>query len=146
MLSLHRKQVKNQRPRSGLQNNLKLRTSCGFFMDIEFIRKNCTTLKAVTEDIKWGNDLVFSVGGKMFCVVGLEPPFGCSFKVPDEEFEEISGRPGFMPAPYMARAKWVKVNSAETLNSGEWKRSIQRSYELVKAKLTKKQKLELGLN
>lgn len=115
-------------------------------MDIEFIRKYCTSLKAVTEDIKWGNDLVFSVGGKMFCVVGLEPPFGCSFKVADEDFEEMSTRPGFMPAPYMARAKWVKVNSADSLTAAEWKKSILKSYDLVKAKLTRKQKQELGLN
>ena len=76
-------------------------------MDLDFIRKLCTSLSAVTEDIKWGNDLVFSVGGKMFCVASLEPPLTYSFKVKDEEFEELSHSNGFMPAPYMARAKWV---------------------------------------
>ena len=35
-------------------------------MDIEDIRIMCTSLPGVTEDIKWGNDLVFSVGGKCF--------------------------------------------------------------------------------
>jgi hypothetical protein len=33
-------------------------------MDIEFIRKHCTSLKGVTEDVKWDHDLVFSIGGK----------------------------------------------------------------------------------
>ena len=56
-------------------------------MDIEQIRAFCLQLKAVTEDVKWGNDLVFSVGGKMFCVASLEPPFTCSFKVKDVTFK-----------------------------------------------------------
>lgn len=114
-------------------------------MDIDQIRTFCTALPAVTEDVKWDNDLVFSVGGKMFAVTSLEPPFTCSFKVPDEEFEELSGREGFQPAPYMARAKWVLVTSPTRLRRGEWEAFLLRSYELVKAKLTKKIRTELGI-
>jgi predicted DNA-binding protein (MmcQ/YjbR family) len=114
-------------------------------MDIDFLRKYCLSLPAATEDIKWGNDLVFSVGGKMFCVAGLESPFKCSFKVQDEEFEELSTQDGFMPAPYMARAKWVLVTRPSKLNKKEWQKYIKQSYELVKMKLTKKQKAELGI-
>jgi predicted DNA-binding protein (MmcQ/YjbR family) len=76
-------------------------------MNIELLRTYCLSLPAVTEAIKWDNDLVFSVGGKMFCVAALDAPFKCSFKVSDEEFEELSVLEGFQPAPYMARAKWV---------------------------------------
>ena len=115
-------------------------------MDIEFIRKHCTSLKGVTEDVKWDHDLVFSIGGKMFCVVGLDLPFGCSFKVSDEEFEELSTTSGFIPAPYMARAKWVKVDSEGRLTQAQWKKYLLQSYDLVKAKLTKKQKQELGID
>ena len=114
-------------------------------MDIDFIRKYCNSLNGVTEDVKWGNDLVFSIGGKMFCVVGLELPFGCSFKVKDEEFEELANSDGFIPAPYMARAKWVKVDKESRLTRTQWKSYLKQSYELVSNKLTKKQKLELGL-
>lgn len=114
-------------------------------MDIEALRTFCLALPAVTEDIKWGNDLVFSVGGKMFCVASLEPPFKCSFKVRDEEFEELSTQDGFMPAPYMARAKWVLVTDPSKLHKAEWEGYIGQSYELVKAKLTKKARVELGL-
>lgn len=114
-------------------------------MDIEQLRTFCTALPAATEDVKWDNDLVFSVGGKMFCVASLEPPFKCSFKVPDEEFEELSAREGFQPAPYMARAKWVQVTSPTRLHKREWEEYILRSYELVKARLTKKVRLELGI-
>ncbi|HVG41399.1 MAG TPA: MmcQ/YjbR family DNA-binding protein [Chitinophagaceae bacterium] len=35
-------------------------------MDIEEIQKLCPDFLSATEDIKWDNDLVFSVGGKMF--------------------------------------------------------------------------------
>ena len=114
-------------------------------MDIDALRNLCLGLKAVTEDVKWGNDLVFSVGGKMFCVASLEQPFTCSFKVKDDEFEELSVMDGFTPAPYMARAKWVLVNKSGKLNKKEWEHYILQSYNLVKSKLTKKAQTELGL-
>lgn len=115
-------------------------------MDIETLQKICLKLPAVVEDIKWGNDLVFSVGGKMFCVASLEPPFTCSFKVKDEEYDEMSVRDGFIPAPYMAKAKWVLVNKPNNLNKKEWEHFVKQSYELVKAKLTRKLKEELGIS
>jgi predicted DNA-binding protein (MmcQ/YjbR family) len=114
-------------------------------MNIDFLRKFCLALPAVKEDIKWENDLVFSVGEKMFCVASLEPPFRCSFKVSDEEFEEISNSDGFIPAPYMARAKWVSVTKTEKLQKRDWEKYISQSYELVKMKLTRKTRSELGI-
>ena len=114
-------------------------------MDIEFLRKFCLSLPAATEDVKWGNDLVFSVGAKMFCVASLDQPFKTSFKVSDEEFEELSSREGFMPAPYMARNKWILVTDPSKLKKKEWEAYIRQSYEFVKAKLTKKLRQELGI-
>jgi predicted DNA-binding protein (MmcQ/YjbR family) len=114
-------------------------------MDIEQLRYICKALPAVTEDIKWDHDLVFSIGSKMFCVASLEPPFTCSFKVKDDEFEELSQQIGFIPAPYMARAKWVMVTKPEVLKLAEWENYIHQSYELVKIKLTKKALKELGI-
>jgi predicted DNA-binding protein (MmcQ/YjbR family) len=114
-------------------------------MNIEMLRKICSSLAAVTEDVKWGNDLVFSVGDKMFCVASLEPPFSCSFKVPDDEFDELSNQNGFMPAPYIARAKWVLVTDPSRLDKKRWERYIKQSYELVKTKLTKKLREKLGI-
>jgi predicted DNA-binding protein (MmcQ/YjbR family) len=114
-------------------------------MDVESLRAYCLKLPAVTEDIKWGNDLCFSVGGKMFCVSSLEPPLRVSFKVLDEEFDELSKRDGFMPAPYMARAKWVSVTDPSVLKTKEWQSLVKQSYELIKAKLTIKLRKELGI-
>jgi predicted DNA-binding protein (MmcQ/YjbR family) len=113
-------------------------------MDVDFIRKICLSLPAVTEDIKWEN-LVFSVGERMFCMVPMEESFRCSFKVNDEEFEEVSMADGFMAAPYLARAKWVLVTKPSNLNKKDWERYLKQSYELVKKKLTKKLREQLGI-
>ncbi len=115
-------------------------------MQIEDIQKICATLPVVTEDIKWGHDLVFSIAAKMFCVVGLDQqPVSASFKVPDESFDEICSREGFKPAPYMARHKWVWVDDINRMKKKEWALYIKQSYELVKDKLPAKIKRDLGL-
>ena len=115
-------------------------------MDIDSLRAYCLSLPAVTEDVKWDNDLCFSVGAKMFCVASLEPPLNISFKVADDVFEEISMQPGIIPAPYMARAKWIRVLASNHFHKEEWEARIKDSYNLVKAKLTKKVRTELGIS
>ncbi len=114
-------------------------------MNIEDLQSICKEMNHVTEDIKWGNDLVFSVGGKMFFVTGLnQSPVTASFKVTDEEFEEMCSRPGFKPAPYVAKYKWVFIDDINKMKHKEWKHYLAQSYELVKAKLTPKIKKQLG--
>ncbi len=115
-------------------------------MNIEDIQQICGRLPHVTEDIKWGHDLVFSVGGKMFCVLGLDQhPTTASFKVSDEEFEELCQRPGFRPAPYVAKYKWVWIADIGGMKKREWETYIEQSYHLVKSKLSPRQKKSLGL-
>jgi predicted DNA-binding protein (MmcQ/YjbR family) len=124
---------------------LRLVKTKGFHMDIETLRDMCRALPAVTEDIKWGHDLCFSVAGKMFCVAGLEGPLTVSFKVKDEEFDELSNSPGMRPAPYVARYKWVLVEDPGCLNRKEWAHYVKQSYELVRSKLPKKLARQHGL-
>jgi predicted DNA-binding protein (MmcQ/YjbR family) len=59
----------------------------------------------VTCDINWGGDLVGSVGGGMYCCLRLDDagPDPLTFRVEDERFLELTDRPGFRPAPYLAR-------------------------------------------
>src|ERR1700735_827675 len=104
----------------------------------ELIRNICNSLPSVTEDIKWGNDLCFNIARKMFCVVSLEIPIKVSVKVTEEEFEELSSRPGIVPAPYVARHKWILVENVNVFNPDQWEFYIKQSYTLVKAKLPKK--------
>lgn len=116
-------------------------------MNVEDIKSLCEKLTAVTQDIKWGHDLAFSIGGKMFCVVGLDQsPTSASFKVTDEEFEEMCDREGFKPAPYVAKYKWVWLDDINRMNKTEWKHFLKQSYDLVKAKLPAKTKKQLGIS
>jgi len=107
-------------------------------MTIETVRRICRAFPGVTEDIKWGADLAFSVGGKMFCVVNTEPPHQMSFKCSPDSFAELVEREGIIPAPYLARAMWVQQTElGETLEHRELDRLLRASYDLVVAKLPK---------
>jgi predicted DNA-binding protein (MmcQ/YjbR family) len=113
-------------------------------MDFEAAKAVCRSLPGCTEDIKWGADLVFSVGDKMFAVTGNEAPSeGMSFKVEDERFLELTDRPGIIPAPYLARARWVRVQAGAALGDEEAAALLRRSWELVFGKLTRKLQHEI---
>jgi predicted DNA-binding protein (MmcQ/YjbR family) len=110
-------------------------------MNVDAIREFCMSLPHATEQVQWVRDLVFKVGGKMFCVVNLEPQREevlMSFKATEEEFHELQEVEGIIPAPYMARNKWVALQRWDVLPMREVKRLIRKSYELVYAKLPKK--------
>jgi predicted DNA-binding protein (MmcQ/YjbR family) len=108
-------------------------------MEIEDIQDICKKLSGVTEDIKWEHDLCFCVGEKMFCVVSLDQkPVSASFKVLDTEFDSMSSRAGFKPAPYVAKYKWVLMDDINRMSKKDWKHYVTQSYELVKSKLPKK--------
>ncbi|MES2130040.1 MAG: MmcQ/YjbR family DNA-binding protein [Pseudomonadota bacterium] len=112
-------------------------------MNFEKAKTLCRSLPGATEDIKWGADLVFSVGAKMFACMAADNPTGVSFKVDDERFLELTDRPGIIPAPYLARVKWVHVEKAGALSDKEAAELLRRSYELVFSKLTRKLQREI---
>lgn len=107
-------------------------------MTLDELRALCLSFPHVTEDIKWGNDLCFCIGGKMFCVTGLSGPVTVSMKVKDEEFEELSSSNDIVPAPYVARYKWILVQKSTRFKKKEWEHYIRQSYELVKSGLPAK--------
>ena len=114
-------------------------------MAAEWIRQQCLSLPGTTETVQWGNDLVFKVGGKMFAVTCLEPSkHVSSFKCSPESFAELTERPGIVPAPYLARAQWVALETADALPRAELKRLIREAYDLNAAKLPKKTRAQLG--
>ena len=107
-------------------------------MTVEKLRQFCRVLPGVTEDVKWGSDLCFSVSGRMFVVTNLEPPHSIAFKCTPEEFGELVERPGIIPAPYMARNMWVQEEElGGPLERSELERLVRTSYELVVTKLPK---------
>jgi predicted DNA-binding protein (MmcQ/YjbR family) len=92
-----------------------------------------------TEQVQWGTDLVFKVGGKMFTVAATEPArVYCSFKCSPANFAELIERPGVIPAPYLARAQWVALEAEDALPSAELKQLFKQAYEIVRAGLPKK--------
>jgi len=116
-----------------------------FCMIIEVLQKICSSFPIVTEDVKWESNLCFCVGGKIFCIANLEPPYTFSFKVSDDEFEELSNTEGFKPAPYLARSKWVMVTDVSRVNIKDLKYYLLQSYELIKSKIPKKTRKDLGI-
>jgi predicted DNA-binding protein (MmcQ/YjbR family) len=113
-------------------------------MDIDSIRNYCLSLPHATEDIQWGNDLLFRISGKIFAGMSLDPPHSLSFKCTPEKFDELIEFEGIIPAPYMARNKWVMLERLDALNDSEIKVVIKNSYEMIFSKLTKKVQAELG--
>lgn len=108
-------------------------------MDVEQLRKICLAFPGATEQIQWGDDLLFKVGGKMFAITPLIPaPVCLSLKVTPENFVELTERPGIIPAPYLARAKWIALESRDALTPSELAPLLRASYELVVAKLPRK--------
>jgi predicted DNA-binding protein (MmcQ/YjbR family) len=115
-------------------------------MNIERLRKFCLSLPHATEDVKWEKDLCFCVGEKMFCVTGLEPTDGISFsfKCTPDKFAELTELEGIIPAPYVARYHWVRVERSEALPESEIRALIRESYQMVFDKLPPK--VRKGLN
>jgi len=116
-------------------------------MDIESTRAFCLSFPHVTEEVLWGNDLVFKIGGKMFAVIGLDSASDhcMSFKCTPEKSAELIERNGIVPAPYVARYHWVALESFDALREKELKALLHNSYDLVFEKLPKK-KAELEKN
>jgi predicted DNA-binding protein (MmcQ/YjbR family) len=108
-------------------------------MNVDRLREVCLSFPGATEQIQWGYDLLFKVGGKMFAVTPLEPaPVCLSFKASPENFAELTERPNIIPAPYLARAQWVALQTRDALTADELARLLRESYDMVFAKLPRK--------
>ena len=110
-------------------------------MDVDGIRKHCLSFPHTIEMVQWGADLVFKVDGKMFAVAPLEvAPVQLSFKCTPENFVELCERQGIIPAPYMARAQWVALETLSAVSESELRDLLAQSYQLVWERLPKKRR------
>jgi predicted DNA-binding protein (MmcQ/YjbR family) len=111
------------------------------------VEKFCLSLPGATLSIQWGADHVYKVGGKMFAAMGPPEmrPQSLSFKAGDDSFAILTEQKNIIPAPYLARAKWVQLQKLDALGTKELKAYLTRAHGLVAAGLTKKQQLSLGL-
>ena len=106
----------------------------------------CADWPGVASGVKWEDDLVFTVAGKMFVVFCLRGPHRerISFKVDRERFLELTDQPGIVPAAYMARAFWISIAEPDRFAHAKINEFVRHSYELVRAGLSKKQQAALG--
>lgn len=107
-------------------------------MELHQLRELCLRFPGTTEDVKWEEHLCFSVGQKMYCITGFENPPVLSIKASDEDFETLIARPGIIPAPYLARYKWVRITADAGLSTQELEYYLYQSYLLIGQKLPAK--------
>jgi predicted DNA-binding protein (MmcQ/YjbR family) len=103
----------------------------------------CRALTGVTMVVQWGDDHVYKVGGRIFAVGGVHG--GVSLKVSDIAFEALTESGRARPAPYLARAKWVRFEDLDGLDDTEMRDWLASAHALVAAKLTRAQRREIGL-
>jgi predicted DNA-binding protein (MmcQ/YjbR family) len=114
-------------------------------VSVEFIRELCLSLPQVTEEIQWGDHLLFKIGGRMFAITTLGPiGMRLCVKTTDEKFVELTEIPGVIPAPYMARSKWIALERWDAVRRSEIEELVRESYALIFAKLPKKKQAELS--
>src|ERR1700733_16151802 len=106
-------------------------------MNTDTIREFCLAFPQASENLQWGDDLCFKIGGKIFAMLGLDNPRLC-FKCSPETFAELTEREDIRPAPYVGRYKWVMLDRLDALSDNELEDSIRQSYEMVAAKAPKK--------
>lgn len=106
----------------------------------------CRTLPGATEDVKWSDHLVFSVGEKMFAMFDVGESDLLRFKVSDGLFPILTREPGISPAPYLARQSWIRLDHTRVLPREEIESLLRESHELVASKLTRKLRRELGID
>ena len=115
-------------------------------MTADELEELCGNWPGVDSSVKWEDDLVYSVAGKMFTVLCLRGPDSgrISFKVDAERFLELTDQPGVMPAHYMARAFWITITEPERFTRAQIDAFVRHSYELVRARLTRKMQAKLA--
>ena len=109
----------------------------------------CATLTATSHVVQWGNADVWKVGGKVFAVCGWsDGQDAFTFKASDIAFEVLRDQPGIRPAPYLASRglKWLQVYGKPGLSDEELRQHIVMSHQLAATNLSKKKRVELGLD
>jgi len=108
----------------------------------------CKSLKSTTHVIQWGDASVWKIGGKVFAIhSGFKGKneHALSFKCSELNFEILCDQPDIIPAPYLARGKWVQLLSKEAMSNKDSEDYIKASYDIISKKLTKKLQSELKL-
>lgn len=121
----------------------------------------CSAKPGTSHVIQWGGASVWKVGGKIFAICSAwtpvedvntdanQVPSGfqpISFKCSDLAFELLPEREGIIPAPYLARAKWVQLTRPDAMSEADIKLHLDAAYDIIASKLTRKLRSELGIS
>ncbi len=108
----------------------------------------CGKLKSTTNIIQWGNATVWKIGGKIFAICshwGSGEEQKVSFKCSDHSYHILCELPGIIPAPYLARAKWVQITNNDAMSDDDIRAYITMAYKIVCNKLPRAKRADLDL-
>ncbi len=125
-------------------------------MTLDEFNACCGSLKSATKVIQWGGSHVWKIGGKIFAISELgdggskvgensSQPVSIAFKCSDMSYRILTDIEGIVPAPYLARAKWVRVEANAKFSDDDRHAYLEQAHKIISAKLTKKLQKELGL-
>lgn len=113
--------------------------------DIESLRAMALSLPGTAEDLKWGQNLCFTVGGRIFLIMALdEVPPVITFKSDAEESSRLLEHNGVRKAAYLGRYQWLSVLSPEVFTPQQWEEIILSSYHRVASGLPLRMRRTLG--
>lgn len=115
-------------------------------MNIEEIREYCLAKNAVTECFPFDEEtLVFKVAGKMFALSALEKQANIVLKCdPDRAIELREHYSSIYGAYHMNKTMWNQIEIDGSVPHDLILELIDHSYDLVVAKLTKKEREQLS--
>ena len=107
-------------------------------MTLDDLRAICATLPGTEEDVKWGHDLCFCVGKKMYAVTGLDDP-DITLKLEGPEAMAIwTAVDGITVARYVGRFHWITIGAGAAISAEDFEMLIRESYAHIRKKLPRK--------
>ena len=117
-------------------------------MTVDDYNAFCKSLPATHYVQQWGGAHVWKIGPKFFAAAWDDADgLRITFKATAMGYEIMRDMPGLRPAPYMASRgmTWIQHYAAPGLDDDNLKSHIKASYDMVVAKLTRKQRETLGI-
>jgi predicted DNA-binding protein (MmcQ/YjbR family) len=105
----------------------------------------CRGLPGATEDVKWQDHLVFSVGGRMFAIFDVGESEALRILVDAAVFPILTRHAGVEPAPYLARHGWIKLSDLGVLPEAQLLEQTKEAHQIAAEKLSKKARARLRI-
>lgn len=114
-------------------------------MDLQEVIEYALNKKEVKESLPFDEDSpVYKVGGKIFMIASITPPYSINLKCEPEYAVELREKyNAIQPGYHMNKIHWNTVNLDGSLNSKLIKKLIDHSYDLIVSKLPKKEREKL---